>query len=517
MKKFIFITLLLQGICFNAVAQINGEGTLNLYDLFNENDFATPIDDEKYFIMPNGLYSHSQVLNIPTSSQADLLHKVLIIVDSALYSKLPFEINRYAYDIYHVYGCNVIMEQVDSETCQDIKSLILSHQTNLDGCVFIGDIVPAFYKTNDVINHNYMSKWPCDLYYMDLTGIWTDSNQDGLYDQYSGDKKPEIFVGRISTSNMGSLLEEIEGMRKYLNKNHKFWIGHRHINKKFALSYTNKDWVKPEPSQIPVTNNFRHSIDTLYGSNNYEHIDERANSDIFGKTDYMQRLQDVKYEFIQLASHSRDTAHFEFGQRYDTICGNEIFGNGIKALGFNLFCCSACRWTSASPTNAFVAGDYVYSPISDGLCVVGSTKVGGMYPFVNFYKSLGEGKTMGQALVDWWSSYSMPNYTQQEILCWNFGLTIIGDPLVNFYHCTNSTCTDEIILYSYDNNNSPLSYYLASESITVTPQTNGSFTIPNGDHCILNAPTVLIDGEFLCPLGSTLEILNEGCRDNCDE
>lgn len=514
MKKFIFIFLLLQGICFNAIAQINGEGTFNLSDLFNENDFATLIDDERYFTIPSGLYSHSQVLNIPTSNQAELLHKVLIIVDSTLYSELTFEINRYAYDIHYVYGCNVIMEQVDSETCQDIKSLILSHQTNLDGCVFIGDIVPAWYKTADVINNNSTEGWPCDFYYMDLTGIWTDSNQDNFFDQYSGDTIPEVFVGRISTANMGNLIGEIEGMRHYMNKNHKFWIGHRHINKKFALSYTNKDWVPVNNPSIADT--FNHSIRYMYG-NNYYHPYNEIDSLCFSKTDYLQRLNDDTYEFIQLASHSYSYSHTNFGVANEWIRGNVIFTNGIQSLGFNLFCCSACRWTSATQTDAYMAGDYIYSPKSEALCAVGSTKVGGMYPFVNFYKSLGEGKTIGQALVNWWSTYYMPQYTHQQILCWNFGLTIIGDPLVNFYHCTNSTCTDEITLYSYDNNNSPLSYYLASESIIVTPPTNGSFTIPNGDHCILNAPTVLIDGEFLCPLGSTLEILNEGCRDNCDE
>ena len=44
------------------------------------------------------------------------------------------------------------MEQVDSETYLDIKSLIVSYQNNLDGCVLIGDIAPAFYKTADVIH-----------------------------------------------------------------------------------------------------------------------------------------------------------------------------------------------------------------------------------------------------------------------------------------------------------------------------------------------------------------------------
>ncbi len=514
MMKIVFATLFLLGICCDLFAQ-SSDSTLMF--LFNNNDLTTPIDNERYFTAPSESFTHAQLMDLPASNQAELLHKVLIIVDSSLYSVLNYEINRYAYDIHYVYGCNVIMEQINSETCQDIKGLIIYYHNNLDGCVLIGDIVPAFYETDkDYASPNSYDSinWPCDLYYMDLTGNWTDINHNNIFDTYTGDKRPEIFLGRISTSNMGNLIGEIEGIRLYLKKNHNYWIGHRHINKKYALSYTNKDWVKP--NQINVTNNFRHSISALYGSNNYEHIDERANSDVFGKTDYRQRLQNEKYEFIQLASHSRDTAHFNFGQYNDTILGNEVFSYSIKNLGFNLFCCSACRWTSSSSTNAFLAGDYIYSPNSEGLCVVGSTKIGGMYPFAAFYSSLGQGKTMGQALIDWWSSYSMPSYTQQQILCWNFGLTIIGDPLVNFFHCTNNTCIDHLTLTSYDSANSPLSYYLTSESILVSPST-GWFAIPQGDHCILNSPSVLIKGSFECPIGSSLEILNEGCMQNCDE
>jgi hypothetical protein len=185
-------------------------------------------------------------------------------------------------------------------------------------------------------------------------------------------------------------------------------------------------------------------------------------------------------------------------------------------LGFNLFCCTACRWTSATSSNAFLAGDYIYAPNSEGLSAVGSTKVGSMDYFDVFYSSLGQGKTMGQALVDWWNGGSNLQSSMDSTLCWYFGLTIIGDPLVNFYHCTNSTCQDHLTLLSYNNSNSPLSYYLTSESINVSPLF-GAFTIPSGDHCILNAPTVHINGQFECPLGSSLEILNEGCQQNCDE
>lgn len=92
------------------------------------------------------------------------------------------------------------MEQVDYETYQDIKNLIISYQNNLDGCVFLGDIVPAMYKAVDVILEGTpISTWPCDLYYMDLSGgLWQDADHDNILDNYSGDMKPEIFIGRIS-------------------------------------------------------------------------------------------------------------------------------------------------------------------------------------------------------------------------------------------------------------------------------------------------------------------------------
>ena len=268
---------------------------------------------------------------------------------------------------------------------------------------------------------------------------------------------------------MGNLLGEVEGVRMYLNKNHKYWIGYQHVDKKYGLAYTNNPWKS--------YSYFNDSIVFLYGDGNHDSFNS-DNLTSFGKEDYLNRLGDDRYEFIQLASHS-------------------------------------CRWTAVSNSNAFLAGDYIYSPNTKGLCVVGSTKAGSMYPFTNFNKSLGRGETMGQALVDWWRKKTQ--YSHDLELCWFFGLTIIGDPLVNFFHCTNSTCQDQLTLTSYDSSNTPLSYYLTSEKITVAPPATGSFTIPVGDHCILNAPTVEIKGEFLCPFGSRMEILNEGCRDNCDE
>jgi len=510
MKKSIRIVLLLSIYIAKTALLFSQEnnGQINLSGLFNENDNNPTTVSNRYTQLPEDSFSHTQIMNIPTSSQANLLHKVLIIVDSTLYSELDFEINRYAYDIHYVYGCNVIMEQVDSESCLDIKSLIVSYQNNLDGCVLIGDIAPAFYKTADVIHNNEIAIWPCDLYYMDLTGVWSDQNNDIFFDHYSGDMKPEVFIGRISTANMGNLIGEIEGMRLYLNKNHKYWIGHRKVNKKYALAYTDKSWQN--------NSYFSDHISHLYGGYK-ESFSPDGNPSFYGKPDYLERLSNYRYEFVQLAAHSYFYSHVPINEyTHDTLWGSELYSHNIKTLGFNLFCCSACCWTiDTMPSHAFLAGDYIYSPNSEGLSVVGSTKVGGMYPFAEFYSSLHNGETMGQSLVDWWRYKNTNVNNVDSLLCWNYGMTIIGDPLVNFFHCTNGTCQDVITLTSYDNTNSPLSYYLASEKILIP--SSASFVIPVKDHCILNAPTVEIQGEFFCPRKSTLEILNEGCQDNCDE
>ena len=162
MKKLFLGLFIVFSIDLTTPSDLFGQDDIytSLSKFFNEYDCSPTTISDRYSQLPNGAFSHSQIMIIPASSQTNLLHKVLIIVDSTLYSELSFEINRYAYDIHNVYGCNVIMEQVDSGTCLDIKNLIVSYQNNLDGCVFIGDIVPAFYEADKDYaipgNNNYV-------------------------------------------------------------------------------------------------------------------------------------------------------------------------------------------------------------------------------------------------------------------------------------------------------------------------------------------------------------------------
>jgi hypothetical protein len=447
-------------------------------------------------------FSHSRILILNANPNVNTgINKILIVVSSSIYNQLPNKIERYAYDINYVYGCDVVMETVSGGDHTNIKSLIISNQTNLDGVVFIGDIRAAWFEIAHDHNQYGYKAWPCDLYYMDLNGTWSDIDGNGIYDSHTGNVQPEIFVGRISTANMGTLLSEKDGLERYLDKNHKFWIGHTTVNKKFGLAYTDKDWAN--------SSQFKTGIQNLYGVVGVGCDITSWGDPNFGKTDYLGHLANDRYEFIQLACHaSYRYLHMSGGGIYS----NEIYNNGSKAIGYNLFCCGACNWT-AVPSNSdqgFLCGSHVYNTNNSSLVVVGSTKTGSMLSFDKFYIPLGQGKTIGESLKQWWIDVS-GNTHSNSIISWYYGMSIIGDPMINFYHCTNSRCISQITLNSFDiSNTASHRYIIAKDKIIVN-----DYVIPPGKHVIFNAKEVILNSGFECQLGGSFEIITEGCMSNC--
>ena len=85
-------------------------------------------------------YTHSHEYMIEQDDYLQTyIHKILIIVKENVYSSIPSYILRYAHDIHNAYGCAVDIESVNGETAPEIKSLIQTYATNLDGVVFIVD------------------------------------------------------------------------------------------------------------------------------------------------------------------------------------------------------------------------------------------------------------------------------------------------------------------------------------------------------------------------------------------
>jgi hypothetical protein len=468
----LILSIFISEVCFSQ--ELTQQEYRQLSGLFNKIDHSVPPDTYlSKKIKLAGIYSDSTVLELPEMPDlVTTIDKILIIVHSSIFSQVEDKIKRYALDINNVYGCAIKMDIVSNAEYTDIKFLILSELTDLDGVVLIGDLPAAWYEVSNDYDTYGHAEWPCDLYYMDTDGVWGDSDLDEIYDSHTGNVQPEIFVGRISTANMGTLISEKTGLENYLDKDHQFWNGQLTVNRKFGLSYTDADW-----DDISY---FKTDIQYLYGSENYDGFLYKDYPS-YGKTDYLSRLSNDRYEFIQLSCHSSYNYHYMAGSSY--IYGNEIFNSETEAIGYNLFCCSGCRWTSVSSSSpyGYLAGAYIYNNNTSGLVVIGSTKTGSMLVFSQYYQPLGAGKTVGEAFVSWWVNGCGTSHSSYEVY-WHYGMSVIGDPMINFFQVQDGcheylNLTDTIDGGTYE--------FLVSDSITASNLISNGATVHYGSNGLL--------------------------------
>lgn len=327
--------------------------------------------------------------------------KILVLVDSNVYSHIQNELNVYLSDLMgdgYFVGCF----QVSGGDPITLKNFILTHSQGLLGCVFLGDLPAAWYELNGVLGHE---EFPCDLYYMDLDGLWPDQDYDGIFDHHSagsGDEGPEIFVGRIDASKMPGV--ETDHLKAYLNKNHLFRMGDLKASN-YGLTYTEDTWI--------WNVNMRTAMENAYP--NYDEIIAPDTK----KGDYLKnRLPNPHYEFIQLSCHST-TLHHIFN-RGGKASFNDIKATPPYAMFYNLFCCSSLRFTQKN----FLGGSYLFNTSNTSLAVVGSTKTGSMLVFTPFYETFAH-HCIGEAFRCWFNH--LAPYGPFERV-WHYGMTLAGDP-----------------------------------------------------------------------------------------
>ena len=440
--------------------------------------------------VPKNTFSHVQRLHYTPNDS--VTPNYLIITTDSLYSILSDEIRTYAEDVHAIYGYGIYLETTVNPTAEQLKSLIISYQENLCGVFFIGNLREAFYEVENDYNRYGYKNWPCDLYFSDLDGIWTDNDGNGIYDSHTGNVAPEIFFGRLSAAGLYSYGDDTVLIRRQLEKSHCFWWKKSFFTSDSVLNYIDKDWVNTfYSSDISPVFSSGIVIDIKYGNNTD-----------FSPSDYLNRIGQTKYGFTHLAAHSSPTFH--------QFTNGNIYNSDIRQINsfnyaYNLFCCSACDWTYNS-AQGYLGGAYLFNE-GKTIAIVGSTKIGGMLGVSHFYSQFPT-KNIGEALLYWWNHY-YGNYHSENRKSWSYGMTIIGDPTINFRHNVNSICVNNLSLSSFpESNHSNLVLFKAGECITVS----GNFIIPNGVHVIFDAPTVILSPDFECPLGASFETRNEGCE-----
>jgi len=178
--------------------------------------------------------------------------KLLLVVDNTFAASLTNELWQLQQDLIGD-GWSVIRLDVSrTDTVVNVKSLIRAvYQTDPAhvNCLFLFGHVPVPYSGNIVPDGHapdHQGAWPCDGYYGDMDGTWTDTSVnmsratdqrnrnvpgDGKFDQSTFPAPLKLMVGRVDLANMPGRLSsggpatfptELELLRNYLAKDHRF-------------------------------------------------------------------------------------------------------------------------------------------------------------------------------------------------------------------------------------------------------------------------------------------------------
>ena len=374
----------------------------------------------------NGLLSgHSQEVY-----EEILYNKRVIYVQPGLYNNIQNKLHELAAD-WEEEGAEVIIYSASFTNHTSLRNSLRSIK-NLEGALLIGDFPVPWFQYSELTEDStyHYQEFPCDLYYMDLDGIWQDNytmlssgelvpGTDGIYDTHLQDyprntRAPEIIVGRITpTTGMG---EPAEVINFYLGKCHNYRQDIGHIRQEFkALAFPDDDWHE-----------WGNGIATEYISQLYTDYISIYDIDQTSAVNYKDQL-DENFSLIHLWAHSWSSGHsfkVENGNLTEWFHNYEIVPANANANFYVLFACGNSRYVDDN----YCGG--VYALLTEtGVNSFGSTHSGGMLEFPYFYERLAEGISFGKAFLKTYQ-YVGKNGFDDEICHWYYGLTFNGDPFI---------------------------------------------------------------------------------------
>ena len=324
---------------------------------------------------------------LTTSTDGD---RVVLLVDNAVYSGITSSLSTFQSDL-EAEGYTVIVWQIEGGTASDIRSDLQSEYSSsgLAGAIAIGDIPTGWIE-------NGYGEYPIDMYLMDMNGIWSDPDNDGLFDSYSNGA-PEIWLGRLTPTYL-SFGSSIELLNSYFAKNHAYRIG--------ALSLPDRALAYEEAFE-----GLTGALDNLYDDVTRKDDPVGTNAD-----DFKQELL-YGYEWVHLISHSSPWgSSFHTGAPSSgagTLNNFELPPLDPHALFYVCNCCSNGRWTEIDN----LANSYIWTD-SYGLAALAQAKVDYTNYFTEYYSQLASGSNLGDAYRVWLGS----NMSNED------GAVLFGDP-----------------------------------------------------------------------------------------
>jgi hypothetical protein len=321
--------------------------------------------------------------------------KELFVVESGIYPSLESSIDQYITDLNEE-GCSVYLHVWEGGTADDLKAVVENYYTDNDigGAIFVGNLPTVWYEQNGFEGRE---EFPCDLFYMDLDSLWQDKDNDGILD-YHSELELEIFISRVE----GTTIE----LLRYFDKLHSFRTGQLETGSG-AYVFKDDSWINFKPG-------YDFGLSRIFSSININ--EKKSNTE---KANYINKLTTSGAEYVYQWIHAfppllvvESTDSWEYIHTSDIISGN------MKGLFYNLFNCSAARFTEDNLGMTYLMKtDY-------GLAATGSTKIGGNYYPNAFHYVLSEEGTWGDAFKEWY------NYVGVKDDKWFLGMIILGDPML---------------------------------------------------------------------------------------
>lgn len=336
---------------------------------------------------------------------------MLILVDKAVYGAVAGSINQYVLDVGRD-GYWATVHVIGGGSPADVRSYITKRRPI--GVLLVGAVAVPWFEMND--DFHGRAEFPCDLYYMDLDGVWTDPDGNGKFNAHSGNVNPEIWVGRLYTPTANG--NDAALINDYFARNHKFRLGALGAARS-ALAYVDDDWSGFDDCALDEV--FPPAVITKY------------TDPVTTDADLYKAEVNTLRSWVQLCAHSSTGLHALRVGATNEIIQSAYFRdvNPPNAHFYNLFCCGPGMFTAPD----YLAGWYIFDKAGGGtnagLTAVASAKSGSMLMFEDFYRPLGRGACTGDAFVSWWQARG-PDHELWERQ-WFYGLVLLGDPTLTWW------------------------------------------------------------------------------------
>lgn len=346
--------------------------------------------------------------------------RIAIIVNSTIYNAVSASLATYSNDLALAGFSSITVSFTgNAEFLRNTLIALYQEPESLAGAVFVGTLPHVIFEMNQNWgNGDEYEDFPCDMYFMDMDGTWSDTLNaspvqagNGKLDTWAGNTGIEIWVSRMQTANLTSLGSETALLNQYLARNHsQRWDVLNNLHT--GLVYNDDDWKSMGPND---TAGLEHTVGA-------GHVTAVTDPEATTVADYKASRMTGSYHIDVVRSHGSPYGHGFYKnsrQTFEYLPQADYLAYDPVAAFYSLFICSGCDYSISNN----LGGTIVFNPAGGTLLVWGSTKTGGMYNEGTFYDRIAGGDSIGLAFKYWFNSVRSSSIAPQ----WWYGMVLIGD------------------------------------------------------------------------------------------